>query len=107
MDTVEEEWEKFPTDCNANTPRQHAAEKGHLETCRMINEYIPENKNIKNEPNKRFWQHDVFIRQGEEDLIHTRDKIPTECTLCGRFQHRQMELRKRYFINTKVIEVYQ
>ena len=80
MDTVEEEWEKFPTDCNANTPLHHAAEKGHLETCRMINEYIPENKNMKNEPTKRFWQHDVFIRQGEEDLIREiryQPKVPS------------------------------
>ena len=43
MDAVEEKWEKCPENADGNTPLG-----GHLETCRLINEYLPDNKNMMN-----------------------------------------------------------
>ena len=48
MDTLEEEWEKCPANALGNTPLHMAAAEGDLETCKMINEVLPNNKNMKN-----------------------------------------------------------
>ena len=45
---LEEEWEKCPANALGNTPLHMAAAEGDLETCKMINEVLPNNKNMKN-----------------------------------------------------------
>ena len=67
MDAVEEEFEKCPEDAVGDTPLHWAAAHGRLETCRMINEVLPDNKNMRNKAGET--PADIAREEGHEEIV--------------------------------------
>ena len=67
MDAVEEEFEKCPEDALGDTPLHWAAAHGRLETCRMINEVLPDNENMRNKAGET--PADIAREEGHEEIV--------------------------------------
>ena len=67
MDAVEEEFEKCPEDAVGDTPLHWAAAHGRLETCRMINEVLTDNKNMRNKAGET--PADIAREEGHEEIV--------------------------------------